>query len=122
MHELSVAKNLIDLVVERLDDQQRALSVRVRIGVLNCVVPQSLRSAYRAAVVGTLLAGCRLEIETVDLIVWCPACEAERALSNPARLVCPVCQARTPKIVQGNELEVESIEVVDESAANIASP
>jgi hydrogenase nickel incorporation protein HypA/HybF len=117
VHELSVARSLTDLVCEQLNGSdspaERVSAVRLRIGAMAGLAPEALRSAFRAAVVGTPMEGSDLQIETVDLVVWCPQCRQEVLLRDIRFLRCPVCQTRTPSIIQGNELEIASIEVMN---------
>ena len=115
MHELSVAQSLVDLVSEELAGQGpvRVTSVRLKLGPLSGVVAQALRSCYPEAASGTRLDGSVLHIEEVVPAVFCPRCDAERELPDFARLRCPVCDAPTPEVVRGREMEVVSVEVVD---------
>lgn len=118
MHEISVAQSLADFVREQVsgtetEPPQRVARIRVRLGALCGLLPQQLKSAYRAAVAETTLNGCELEIETLSLVVWCPVCQEQHMLDDIRLLQCPVCHTRTPQIIQGNELEIESIEVID---------
>jgi hydrogenase nickel incorporation protein HypA/HybF len=119
MHELSIARSLIEVATEQLGPAESKTeagyvsAVKVRIGVLSGVVPEALRTAFEMAAVGTDLDGASLEIEQVDLAVWCPDCAAERVLPDTRRLSCPACNAPTPRIVRGRELELVSIEVAD---------
>ena len=126
MHELSIARSLADFVCDQTADldatRERVSVVRIRIGAMSGVVPQALRSAYRAAVAGTPLLSATLEMETVDLVIWCPKCGQERLLEDISQLCCPVCQARSSKIVQGKELEITSIEVIDATEDSSDSP
>lgn len=126
VHELSVAQSLADFVAEQTsgtdtEPPQRVSKIRVRLGAMCGLLPQALKSAYRAAVADTALNGCELEIETLSLVVWCPTCQEQRLLEDIRLLRCPVCQARTPQIIQGNELEIESIEVFD-AAKDLTGP
>jgi hydrogenase nickel incorporation protein HypA/HybF len=117
VHEISVARSLADFVCEQIAGSalaggtSRVARVRVRVGAMAGIVPQALKSAFCAAVVGTALQGSELEIEAVDLIVWCPRCHQQQMLSGIARLRCPVCDSPTPRIVHGKELEIASIEM-----------
>jgi hydrogenase nickel incorporation protein HypA/HybF len=120
-----MARSVVDFVCEQLDagdesataSETRVASVHLRIGVMAGVVPQALRSAFRASAIGTQLEGAELHIETVDLVVWCPQCKQEQLLENTRQLRCPVCSTRTPRIMQGRELEIASIEVIDAATA-----
>ena len=128
MHELSVARSLADFVCEQVAgtelvvDGHRVSRVFVRVGAMAAIVPQALKTAFREAVVGTPLQGSTLEIEAVDLIVWCPHCQQEQMLSGITRLRCPVCDTPTPRIVQGKELEIASIEVEEIAREPAAVP
>jgi hydrogenase nickel incorporation protein HypA/HybF len=115
MHELSVARDLVDLISHELAGQGpvRVVSVRLRMGRLAGVVAQALRFAYDAATDGTQLDGSTLKIEEVSVGVFCARCDAERELNDVARLICPECGDPTPEVVRGRELEVTSIEIAE---------
>ena len=119
VHEASVAQSLADFVQEQVfappaqQPSRRVSRISVRLGAMCGLLPHALKSAYREAVAGTALDGCELEIETLSLVVWCPQCQEQRLLEDTRALRCPVCQTRTPQIIQGNEMEIASIEVID---------
>lgn len=116
-----MADFVCDQIAELDAKRERVSVVRVRIGAMSGVAPQALRSAYSAAVIGTALQGAGLEVETVDLVIWCPKCRQERLLEDISHLCCPVCKSRAGRIIQGKELEIASIEVVD-ATQNSSSP
>jgi hydrogenase nickel incorporation protein HypA/HybF len=112
VHELSIAQNLIALVLESLPDPEgtaRVESVAVRIGALSGVVPEALRSAFAPAAFGTAAQGARLDVERVEVVAWCEACRREVSLPGPQRLRCPFCAAPTPRVVHGRELELSTV-------------
>jgi hydrogenase nickel incorporation protein HypA/HybF len=90
----------------------------LRVGVMSGVVPDALRFAFDAVTPDTPLRGARLDIEEVGLVVWCPACEAERPLPGPQRLRCPACGTPTPRVLRGRELVLVAIEVTDAATAD----
>ncbi|HEV7298975.1 MAG TPA: hydrogenase maturation nickel metallochaperone HypA [Tepidisphaeraceae bacterium] len=116
MHELSVAQELVELVELQLADSGpiKVNSVLLRIGPLSGVVPQAMRFAYDAATAGTRLAGSSLQIEEVAPVIFCQPCNQERALPSIQRMRCPVCDAPAADVVRGRELEVVSVEVIDD--------
>ncbi|MFO0911044.1 MAG: hydrogenase maturation nickel metallochaperone HypA [Isosphaeraceae bacterium] len=119
MHELSIAENLVRIVVEALDAEGggQVRVVRLRVGVLSGVVADALRFCYEIATAGTPLAGSRLEIETVPLEIFCSRCDRVSAVSGQVRLRCPICDEPAARIVGGREMEVESVELDDEPTA-----
>ena len=115
MHELSLAINMVAIAREegeRLGSPVRA--VHVRLGPMSGVVRNLLESSYEVACRDTPLAGSRLVVEETPLIVFCHKCRVERSLNSPQLLRCPECNAPTPKIVSGRELQIVGLEIDDE--------
>jgi hydrogenase nickel incorporation protein HypA/HybF len=115
MHELSLAINMVAIAQEegeRLGSPVRA--VHIRLGPMSGVIRDQLVSSYEVACRDTPLAGSRLVIEETPLIVFCPKCRVERSLNSPQLLRCPECNAPTPKIVSGRELQIVGLEIDDE--------
>ena len=61
MHELSITRNVVAIVSERAVGQ-RVTRVRLEIGRLSAVVPDSIRFCFDICAQGTPLAGAELEI------------------------------------------------------------
>lgn len=74
MHELSIARALLGRVELHATADQTVLSVRVRIGPMKAVEPQSLLLAWRAATDGTRFDGTRLDFELLPWRMHCPVC------------------------------------------------
>jgi|694.fasta_scaffold33723_7 hydrogenase nickel incorporation protein HypA/HybF len=111
MHELSIAIRVIDLAEGHLRAAGggRVVSVRLRVGRLASVVPESLRTALAMAAQGTALEAAVVEIEDVPVRIWCPGCEREVELPGVVPLACPECGARSGDVRAGGELELESL-------------
>ena len=113
MHELSIAISMIDQIVEE-SANRGGLDVEVvhmRLGVFAGVDKNALLFAYSLACEGTPLEGSRLVIDTVPLLVYCPACKQERTPPSIYQICCPDCFTPTPEILTGREIEVASLEV-----------
>ena len=95
----------------------RVEALHVRLGAWSGVVKDALLFSFDLAAEGTTIGGARLEIEEVPLVVRCPTCAAERELPS-VELRCPVCASPTPEIVRGRELELVSLEVRENAAAD----
>jgi len=92
---------------------ERVTRVRIRMGELCRVTPADVKDAFSAVVIGTPLQNCQLEIEPVEASVFCPQCHKEQMIGEYQVLKCPVCGARTSRIVHGHELEITAIETVE---------
>jgi hydrogenase nickel incorporation protein HypA/HybF len=115
MHELGLAIDLVDVASETLSrlGPVKVKAVRLRLGPLAGVVKEALLFSFEAAATGTRLEGARLRIEDVPATAWCGVCEAERELVDAAIRRCPICQAPTPRLIRGDELQVLGLEVED---------
>jgi hydrogenase nickel incorporation protein HypA/HybF len=86
----------------------------VRIGYLRQVVPVSLAFYFEHVARNTACDGACLELEVVPALLRCDACAHEWALDDAA-FRCPACTASEVRVVSGDELEVESIEIEEEA-------
>ena len=112
MHELSIAMNVIDLVTAEAQRRQaRIVAVHLRLGPLSGVVSQALASAFELAREGTELADCRLVVEDVPIMIYCPACAAEKPAESIQSLRCGDCGTPAARVVGGQELELTALEL-----------
>ena len=54
-------------------------AVHLRLGAMSGVVKEALLSSFEMACADTPLAGSRLVIEDVPVVVFCPSCEGPAA-------------------------------------------
>lgn len=115
MHELSIAYSLVDIASQAALEVNaaRVEVVKLRLGVLAGVVKDALLFSYDVVIEDTILAGSRLEIEELPLIIYCPKCELESQLPGVQQFRCPRCGQPTAQIVQGKELDIVSLEYAE---------
>jgi len=116
MHELSVAQGIVDIIGQYVPPaQHRSVRVvRVRVGDLAGVVPDSLAFCFTAVTAGTPMAGALLEIEHVPFTIRCNACGSE-STTEPGLAICPLCGSTDTRITAGTELQVMTIDVDDQT-------
>jgi hydrogenase nickel incorporation protein HypA/HybF len=90
-------------------------AVHLKLGVLSGVVKDALLSAYEMACEDTPLQGSRLVIEEVPIMVFCPGCQAQRPVSSVQLFCCAECGTPASEIVQGKEMEVVALEILQEN-------
>lgn len=114
MHELSIAQNIIDIVQENLAPDQRQVvkTVRVKVGKLTNILVDSLMFGFEALAKETNLEGVTLEVEQLPLRIKCNDCGKETDLDDYA-FSCPVCDSSAIKVISGQELLVQEIELND---------
>jgi hydrogenase nickel incorporation protein HypA/HybF len=76
-------------------------------------------ASYEMACEGTPLAGSRLIVEDVPVIVFCQNCQAQRLVSSIQLFCCAECGTPSSEIVRGKEIEVVALEI-EEWAPNPA--
>lgn len=112
MHEMSIAQGLLDIVREEMEKHHATVlrSVRLNIGQLSAIVPESLSFCFEVMVAGTELEGARLDMEVIPLRGICRACKREFEIKNYA-FECPHCDSRDIETVSGQELSIVEMEV-----------
>jgi hydrogenase nickel incorporation protein HypA/HybF len=76
MHELSITQSVVDTIARRLGDAP-VHRVRLEIGRLSGVVPDSVRFCFELVTGGTTLEGAALEIDEPAGSARCRSCGSE---------------------------------------------
>jgi hydrogenase nickel incorporation protein HypA/HybF len=115
VHELSLVMSIVETVEASLPavPGARVLEVRLRVGVLAAVEEESLQFCYGVATEGTPLAGSRLVVQRIPVVLHCGPCAQDVELPSLQSFHCPRCGAPANDLRQGRELEIESIEIDD---------
>lgn len=113
MHELSIAVSIVESVSEAASAHPgaRVKEVRLRVGALASVVEDSLQFCWGLATEGSPLAGARLAIDLLPVVVHCDACGTDSEIAGVQSFRCPHCGELAADLRQGRELEIESIEL-----------
>ena len=119
MHELSIVTSIVETVTETLaalpDSSRgaRVLEVRLRVGALASVIPESLEFCWGIVSEDTPLEGSRLVINLLPVVVHCGPCGQDAELEGVQSFRCPRCGEPCSDMRQGRELEIDSIEIED---------
>lgn len=109
MHELSVSSAVVDTAVRHAAGR-RVTHVHLLTGTLRQIVPASLAFYWQVVTRETVCEGSALEQEIIQAQLRCEACGETWQVDHPA-FRCPSCQGAEVEVLQGDELEVESIQV-----------
>jgi hydrogenase nickel incorporation protein HypA/HybF len=115
MHELSIASSIVEMVGADYG-ALKVLEVHLRIGALAGVTKDALLFCYDIAAEDTVLAGSKLVVNEIPVIIYCAVCREERELAGVQLFWCPVCDTPSGDIRRGRELEIESI-LIDDNAS-----
>ncbi len=113
MHELALSTAIVNTVVKHAAGR-RVSQVDLRVGALRQVVPDSLSFYFEIVARDTVCEGAALELEVIGARLGCRACGHEWPVQIPA-FRCPRCESSDATVQSGEEFEVESIEIEEES-------
>ncbi len=109
MHELSIAQNIVELVLENLPDNfKKVVAVNVKVGDISGVIPESLEFCFNILIKDTKLNGAKLNIERVSATASCNLCNKNFQIENLI-FNCPYCFSTDTKILTGTELTISDI-------------
>jgi len=112
MHELSVAENILEIVKENLPSTGSVKKVKVRIGKLANIIPDSLEFCFDAITKETIFEGAKLEIENANIMAHCENCGVDSEVEGYL-FQCKACGKFDVNIISGNELQVVELEIDD---------
>ena len=111
MHELSICRSITD-IVGRHAAGSAVQTVRLRIGELRQIVPDTLMYCWTIVTEGSDLESAKLEIERVPAAIKCASCSAVHTLTTPI-LACETCKGQDVEIVAGEEFLITSLELAE---------
>ncbi|WP_249010859.1 hydrogenase maturation nickel metallochaperone HypA [Conexibacter sp. DBS9H8] len=114
MHELALSGAIVNTAVKHARGRPVS-AIHLRVGVLRQVVPDTLAFYFAFVARGTLCEGATLDQERIGARLGCRGCAATWGIEIPA-FRCPHCGGSEVEILTGQEFEVESIEVEEETA------
>lgn len=112
MHELAIAKGIIDIVNSEAKDKgfQRVLEIGLRVGEYSGIVPECIREFFPIAAAGSPAEGAVLEIQTIPARFRCPDCGYEGGIDR-REACCPRCRSQAVRMTAGREFFVEQLKV-----------
>ena len=112
MHELAIAKGIIDIVNSEAAKQgfTRVLEIRLSVGEYSGVVPECLREFFPYAAAGTPAQGAALTVVTPGTEFECMDCGYSGAVER-SRACCPRCSGTALRMTRGREFYVDSLKV-----------
>ncbi len=111
MHEMALAEGILEVVLS-IAEENPVKNVKVQVGVLHAVVPDSLEFSFQLAAQDTPAAEAKLSIRKVEAIIQCNQCREMTTQPKPP-YNCGSCGSADVSFSAGDELLVEAIELTD---------
>lgn len=114
MHELSLARDIIDTVKQTLspDDLPALRKIVLEIGAYSGVVSDSLNFSFDAIKAGTELEQSELEIINIPFILNCRQCNEETEPEFPV-MMCENCGSSDTVVISGDELKIKELKILE---------
>jgi len=110
VHELSLCRSIYG-IVDRARDQREVEVVYLQVGQLRQVVPETLVYCWTLVTDATPLAGSRLDIDHVPVVLDCRACAARTSVAHTLVLTCAECGSGDIALHSGEEFMVTSMDL-----------
>ncbi len=119
MHELSMAMNVLDIILEKAKEENatKIHEITIEIGELLFLNPEQFQFCMELVVENTIAGGAQITITITPSKLQCKSCGKEfhwKSSSNDY-IVFPVlqceCGCKDLKIVEGRELNIVSIRI-----------
>lgn len=112
MHEMGLVAGILDSVIPAAKDAgaERITKVSLSVGEMTEVIEDVMVFAFEALTEGTLAEGAELDLRIIKPHSVCLECGTEFD-HDRLHVKCPECGSTFTELVQGKELQVDSIEV-----------
>ena len=113
MHEGQFTEKIVNVIIQELEKfpGKKPKLIRVKVGEVFHLVPESVLMHFDVLVKGTALEGVVLDIKEEPMEVFCTHCQKTNPVEDHHLLACPLCYSTDVKPVIGNRISVESIEL-----------
>lgn len=110
MHEMSIALNIFELVIEnaRNEKAKKVLEVELDVGNVSGVEHSALEFALKTAHEYEMLENAKFVVNKIPAIARCLSCNEEFEIKN-AFDPCPKCTIMDTQLISGKELRIKSL-------------
>jgi hydrogenase nickel incorporation protein HypA/HybF len=105
---MAITQSVVDAVCEHAAGR-RVHSIKLEVGALCAVVPDSMQFCFELATEGTVADGARLDLDVRPGAAHCRTCGDDFELRDPI-LLCS-CGSADVKVLAGRDLKILSMEV-----------
>ena len=118
MHEANFTEQIIKKILDELSSYPDAKprAAKVLVGEMLHLVPESVQMHYRLLTQGTSLEEVPLELAEVPVKIRCNHCGKEGGVEDHHLLMCSDCGTMNVKLISGDEIWVDVIELEEEKA------
>lgn len=116
MHELSVTKDILNIVLKhaRRHGVAEIRKIELEIGALSDLEQEWIQRYFTTLAAGSVAAKARIVVKKIPCRFTCSSCRSEFSadLSSDEALVCPQCGSAEVHMTSGMEYTVKNMEAV----------
>jgi hydrogenase nickel incorporation protein HypA/HybF len=121
MHEMSLVRNILDIVKEEAEaaGAEKVTAIHLVVGEGRDIVEDLVQSLFQFLARGSVAENAKVILQHVPYMVRCNQCQTEFHLEimRPEKWVCPNCHAyKDYKLVSGQEFYISRIEAKRKNA------
>ena len=112
MHEYGITQSIVKIACEEAEKHgaNKITEIRLKVGELSGLVPESIQNYFDIISDGTLAYGAKIVVEKLPIRFKCKVCDTESGVKNGEH-VCPACSSKDISIIAGHEYMIDSMEV-----------
>lgn len=112
MHEMGIAQNILDIVLEAANREgaKKVLRIDLLAGELRGIVPMQMTFCFGIVSQNTIASSAFLNIEELPVTAHCEDCGLDFKVKD-YQYLCPTCNSTNVRITGGSELRVKDIEI-----------
>lgn len=112
MHEMTITKGILDIVLDtaKKSNAKKVNEVNLIVGSLSQVVPDCVTLYFEVMAKDTIAEGAKLNITTIEAKAKCTNCGTVFPAEDMS-VQCPECGDILGQMISGRELSVESIDI-----------
>jgi hydrogenase nickel incorporation protein HypA/HybF len=111
MHELSLCRQIIKQVEKSISIEKKVITVNILVGKISSVDCESLTFWFPTVAKSSRLASAKMIVETCDAKARCEQCDNVFHIDE-RYCPCPKCSSYHHQLLSGDELFIQSVEVV----------
>ena len=108
---MSIIMSILETILQEVEKHRilKVKSVKIRVGKLWQIIPDTLHFCYSVATEGTVAEGSEMLIVEEAIVAQCKQCGRRFEVKNYS-FICSNCNLADAEIVAGDEMIIETIE------------
>jgi len=112
MHEYSIVQSMLDLC-EKHSQGKQVDKVVVKIGKMSGIEPHFLKESFDVFKEETICQDATIVMNLIDITIRCKDCK-KKATVDSFNFFCPHCKGGNTKVLTGQEMHIDYIELKEE--------